>query len=802
MRVSALLFATLIVAHPALAQDAAKPAPKLGVRLFAAQTHVQPGGQTDLAVEISVPKDWHAYHPIILDTGMPTTIGFEAPAGVTFGPLRFPEPTPKEETGLKYLSLDGTFHVLTTVAVPPDAKAGTLNIKTNVKALICKELCIPVEASATIALKVASGTPQPAHKDLFEKARGRLPKPLAESPYVKGSTVSMSKAKVGPNEETELILKIKVNKGHHIQDRDPGTDFLIPSVLYVEKVNGLKLGDQAWPKPHVKRTKMFGKVRELAGAFEIRVPVRISDQKFLSGPVDLRVLFTYQCCTDEGTCYPPEAAVAVASFKAETQNPAIPNRAARGTVWPMVTVVSAADGSGAATSLSRLAWILLLAFAGGLILNITPCVFPVISIKIISFVQQAGEDRGRILRLGLTFCAGIMVWFWIFGILTGLGEVPLQYPPVTIGLGAVLFIFALSLFGVFEILLPGAAQGKIGEASGGEGYSGAFMKGLLATLLGTACTAPLFATAAAFAATQPLSVSFLIFTAAGVGMSAPYVLLAAFPGWLSYLPRPGPWMVTFKQIMGFVLLGTVVWLLTIVAAQLDGDGVVWTTAFLGFLGVSCWLIGKMHLNWSTAARLTTWAGAALIAAFGLWFSLFKMYDVRLAMDPEYRAAREARAAAEITAESVLANLAGATWNDHIPWQPFRPHLPEELATMGYTVYVDFTASWCVTCQTNTVTSLDIDSNRRKMRALGIIPIEADYTNRSEAIRRILLQFGRNSVPLNVIYPAGRPEDPIVLPVILTPGIVESTLEQPGASRTNPYLARAGGKPQGQPMSGG
>ena len=788
MRACALLLAIVAVAQPLAAQDAAQPAPKLGVKLHVAQTHVQPDGQTDLAIEIAVPADWHVYHPIILDTGMPTTVSFEAPAGVTFGPLRFPEPTPKEETGLKYLSLEDTFHVLTTVSVPEDARAGSLNIKATVKALVCKELCLPVEASATTALKVASGAPQPANRELFDKARDRLPKPLAESPYIKGSSVGVSEATIGVDEETELILKVKVRKGHHIQDRDPGTEFLIPSLLYVEKVNGLKLGDPIWPKPHVKRSKMFGTVRELAGEFEIRVPIKIIDQKFASGPVDLRVLFTYQCCTDQGTCYPPEAAVGVASFEAITDNPAIADRTARGTVWPVVTVAAVSASGGSGTTVSGLAWILLLAFAGGMILNITPCVFPVISIKIISFVQQAGEDRGQILRLGLTFCAGIMVWFWIFGILTGLGEVPLQYPPVTIGLSAVLFVFALSLLGVFEVLLPGGAQGKIGEASGGEGYSGAFMKGLLATLLGTACTAPFFATAAAFAATQPMTITLLIFSAAGVGMSAPYILLSAFPGWLNYLPKPGPWMITFKQIMGFILLGTIVWLLTVLADQLDGQGVVWTISFLGFLGVSCWLVGKMQLNWSTAARLQTWASAALIAVFGLWFSLFQMFDLRLAMDPEYRAARDAHDAEEVTAETVLANLKNATWDDDIPWQHFRPGLAEELAGMGYTVYVDFTASWCVTCQTNTATSLNIASNRKKMREMGVIPIEADYTNRSEPIRQMLIRFGHNSVPMNLVYQAGQPEDPIVLPVILTPGIVRDALDQAGPSTTNLYDA--------------
>ena len=786
--ITALLF-VLALAQPT--------APKFSAQLHAAHEAIAPGGQTELAIELEVEKDWHIYHPITLDTGLPTTVTFDAPAGVTFGELRFPTPYyDAEDAGdvkLAYLAHDGRVILLTTLELGPDFEPGPFTIRATVQALACKELCLPVETQALLTLDAAPGEYVAVNEKLFEEAREWMPKPLADSPYIKGSRIAVSEGTLGLDEEGEIVLTVRVKKNHHILSPNPGVEGLIPSRLFIEKLDGVEFGEQIWPKPHIKKVPGLGTVQELSGEFQIRVAFKIVDDQFPSGPVALRALFTYQCCLDSGSCFPPESARSVVRFVADTPNLAV---ALRGTLLPTVNVVgaadldqSSADTSGRAAAAppvgaSGLLWILVLAFVGGMILNITPCVFPVMSIKIISFVQQAGEDRARILKLGLTFCAGIMVWFWIFGILTGLGEVPLQYPPVAIGVAALLFVFALSLFGVFEILLPGAAESSLGEATTREGYSGAFVKGLLATLLGTACTAPFFATAAAFATTQPLAVSFLIFTAAGVGMSAPYVVLSAFPGWLRFLPKPGAWMITFKQIMGFVLLGTIIWLLLVVADQIGARGVVWTVCFLGFLGLSVWLIGKIQLNWETPARLITWLAAIAIAVGGLWFSFFVMFDLPAAMDPE--ANNQSRVnLASITADAIIADASTSDWNDHIPWQPWRPGLAEEAAALGRTVYVDYTATWCVTCQTNKATSVEVDSIRTKMKEMGVIPIKGDYTNRNSAMRQVLLDYGRNSVPLNLIYPAGKPDEPITLPVILTPGIVSDALDRAGPSTVSP-----------------
>ncbi len=781
----ALLLALPAAAQPPGQRPAPVRPPRLAVQLYAAHTSVQPGGRTELAVELKIESGWHIYDPIILDSGAPTTIAFAAPPGVQFGELRFPAPTLGRDHDLEYLALDERAVVLTTITVPADT-AGPLELRADVRALACKELCFPVQATARLVLPVDTAAPAPANETLFKEARAALPRPLAEAPYLEGSGVTVVPDRLSPDAPAEIVFSIKVKSGHHIQDQDPGNEALIPSRVFVEPLDGLKLGEPIWPAAHVVDTKAFGKVREQRGEFKVRVPVSIIDSEFASGPVELRVLFTYQCCSDKGMCFPPETAGGSVRFVAQTPNPPPADGRPQGSLVPRVTQGEAAAGPGDRVTVEGAApaaphspappaggpdasgfvippltaadwehdipwqpwkpgyaewlaeqgqrvyvdytakwcltcqankkavletegvrrkmqelgvipiladfsnrdprmhaeilkhgaptvpvnvvfaphhpetpavlptvlttgevlkalsnplayrlpteqtlWLALLGgFLGGLILNVMPCVLPVISIKVLSFVQQAGENRGRILRLGLAFSAGIMAWFWVFAFLSTRGQIPWQYPQVVIGLGSLLFVFSLNLFGIFEFTLPGAAAGTLDSLGTREGYGGAFLKGLLATLLGTACTAPFMAGAFAYALTQPAWTVFLVFTSAGVGMALPYLLLSAQPAWLRFVPRPGAWMVTFKQATGFVLLGTVVWLLWILAAQLDGLGIVWTVAFWGFLALAVWMLGQIRHTWAARHRLAMWLASVAVAALGWWFCFFVMYDWR------------------------------------------------------------------------------------------------------------------------------------------------------------------------------
>ena len=338
-----------------------------------------------------------------------------------------------------------------------------------------------------------------------------------------------------------------------------------------------------------------------------------------------------------------------------------------------------------------------------------------------------------------------------------------------IGVGTVLFLLAMNLFGVFEIMLPGTATGKLDQVASREGYGGAFFKGFLATLLGTACTAPFLATALIYAASQTWFVGFLVFSAAGLGMSTPYLLLAANPKWLKFIPKPGMWMVTFKQAMGFILLGTGVWLLWILGHQLGADAVVWTVAFWGFLGMATWMIGKISPVWTTRSQLTTWIAGLAVALVGYYFSYHVMYRP------------QGKELTYVTADAVLAYVAKIGWEDHIPWAPYREGIPEELSRRGYTVYVDYTATWCPTCLANKAAVLETDDIRSKMAQTGVIPIEADFSSRDPEMLAKIKSFGRPTVPLNLVYAPNRPDDPQTLPIVLSKNIVRQALDTAGVS---------------------
>jgi thiol:disulfide interchange protein len=768
-----------------LLQPAVPPAPKLAVSLLANRTAIAPGESVELAIEIGIPAPWHIYHPIILDTGFATTIEFEGPKGFRVDPPRFPEPTLEEAVELEYLEFSGKIVALATLHADADLPVpATATITATVSALACIEQCIPVDASAKLDLAIAAGG-KPANEKLFADAAAAIPAEFATAAYLKGSQLAVKPAAVGLNERGELIATIRVEGKHHVQDRDPGVDSLIPTRLLVEPINGIDFAEeseQIWTKPHVRDMPGFGKVREQSGEFKIRVPFKVTDPEMPAGPIPVRLLLQYQCCSDAGLCYAPAWARAVATIDVRIENPARKDplytvvsdtwRAADSTadsaVQPLETPVTVttpkqpdlgvtrparavprltaddwaesipwqdwspgwaeelaiaghlvyvdytaswcltcqsnkqlvletqtvrdkmrdlnvipikadftrrssamfteimshgrpgvplnlvyapgqpdrpgilpavlttgivsqalddplayADGGGQRSFVL----ILLFGFVGGLILNVMPCVLPVISIKVLSFVQQAGEDPRRVFRLGLTFCAGIMVWFWLFAALSATGNIPWQYPEVVIALSSFVFVFALNLFGVFEIMLPGAAVGKLDAFTTREGYVGTFFRGLLATLLGTACTAPFLGFALGYALTQPAWVGFVIFTAAGLGMASPYLLLSARPGWLKYLPKPGMWMITFKQAAGFVLMATALWLLWILASQLDAFGVVWTVAFWGFLALAVWMLGRIRPNWETGRRWTMWSASTLVVLVGFYFCFFFMYDL-------------------------------------------------------------------------------------------------------------------------------------------------------------------------------
>ena len=397
-------------------------------------------------------------------------------------------------------------------------------------------------------------------------------------------------------------------------------------------------------------------------------------------------------------------------------------------------------------------------FLGGLILNLMPCVLPVISLKIFGFMKQSGDSRAAILSHGLAFTAGIFAWFLclaavIIALKSGGSEVTwafqFQNPWFNIAIGSVVFVFALNLAGVFEFVLPGKASTAMENAGSGSGLSGSFFQGVFATLLATPCTAPFLGSALGFAFSQSAAVILAMFASVALGMALPYLLLSAQPGWMKFLPRPGAWMERLKQFMAFPLLATLVWILSILGGQRGVEGVVWFSAFLLGLAFAAWLYGAFCGPLaSTKQRTIALLLVVATASGGGWYFLGQKFT-----------------------QIGKANANSIAWVDFS-----EARVKSELAA-GRNVFVDFTADWCITCKFNERTAIDTSAVRAVLAEKNIVPVKADWTNSNPEITAALKRFGRVGVPLYVLYPAKDPANPIVLPELLTESILLDALKK-------------------------
>ena len=390
------------------------------------------------------------------------------------------------------------------------------------------------------------------------------------------------------------------------------------------------------------------------------------------------------------------------------------------------------------------------ALLGGLILNIMPCVFPVLSIKILSFVSQSGGDRAAIRRHGYAFGLGVVVSFWALASLLlalraggeGLGwGFQLQSPWFVAAMAMLLFAVGMNLIGVFEIgagVIGLAARLTGDSGSGHGGYGGSFMSGVLATALATPCAAPFMATAVGAALAMPTLTAMLVFTCLGVGMAAPYVLLSLAPQLLAWLPRPGAWMESFKQFMAFPLFATTAWLVSVFAQQTDNGGLVALLLGLVLLAIGAWILGR----WAVPAR-----GGGV------------------------RRAAKVVAGVVLASALVVALGAGRGTDDGLAWEPYSASRVDQLRAEGRPVFVDFTATWCLTCKWNELGPLSSAEVAAKFREKNVALLKADWTRQDPAITSALEAFGRSSVPLYLYYPPDTMAAPQVLPTLLTTEII-------------------------------
>jgi thiol:disulfide interchange protein len=397
--------------------------------------------------------------------------------------------------------------------------------------------------------------------------------------------------------------------------------------------------------------------------------------------------------------------------------------------------------SGAAYDLSRvvlqrtaqgsLLYYIALAFVGGLIMNLMPCVLPVIGLKVMSFVEQSGKSRGHAFMLNVWFAAGIITVFLILGLLAA--TIGLKWggqngtTSFNVTIAAVVFAMALSLLGVWEIPIPGFfGSGSIQSAASKEGPVGAFLKGIVTTVLATPCTAPLMAAAIAWAVAQPIATNLIVFATVGLGMASPYLLIGVYPELLRFLPKPGAWMETFKQISGFVLLGTVVFILS----YMERAAVVPTVLLLLGIAVACWVVARTPMTAEFGARLKSWSKAFVLV---LLFAGGATWMYRLAVAPADAA-----------------------------WQPFSLERLNQVAVRdGKTVLVDFSAEWCINCKFFERTVLHTAPVENAIKTGDVVTMYGDFTNYPPEIARTIEALGANGVPVVAIFPGSAPYEPIV-----------------------------------------
>jgi thiol:disulfide interchange protein DsbD len=653
---------------------------------------IVPGESFLVGVRLKMEPRWHTYWKYPGDAGIPTDIKWQLPEGWRVGDIQWPIPLKLEEPGdILIYGYHDEVVLIQQITPPKELTGASANLSAKVSWLVCEKICIPGDGIVTLSLPVAPAN-SPANIDLFARFQKQLPTPPAAdfSASWKGDAAG-------------LVLRLS----HPDLGKASSVEF------FPSPPENVAVG-------HPRLASRDGNV------VTFDVPLDNANGKFKSVPG----LVVFGSSNDA------------------------PDRSA----WD-ISVGHETAAANEKSALGEIIRFLIFGFIGGFILNLMPCVLPVISLKIFGFVQQAGQSRARIFRSGLAFVAGIFVWFLglalVLVIIRSAGGQPVwaaQFtnPYFVLTMSAVVLVFALNLFGVFEINLPQWLSRRAVAAESAHGDAGSFFQGVFATVLATPCTAPFLGTALGFAFTQSAIVILAMFASIALGMSLPYFLLSAQPAWLKFLPKPGPWMLRVKQLMGFLLIATLVFLLSVLGAQRGVAALIWTCSFLLVLSVVCWLKGTFLTPVASGrTRAVVFLLMLLLIIGSGWYFIGDKF-------------RNAAAAEGPTAS------AGS-------WEKFTPERLASELQQGHAVFIDFTAEWCITCKFNESTVLETAPVRAAFSERQIVKLKADWTSGDPEIKKLLNQFGRPGVPLYVLYPGGTAQ-PYVFPELLTKKIVLEKLE--------------------------
>jgi thiol:disulfide interchange protein DsbD len=697
-------------------------------RLVSEARTIGPGQTVWLALEFNIRDGWHTYWRNPGDSGQATSIEWALPPGFTAGGIVWP--TPHRFDLAPLVNYGYTKHVmhLVPLTAPADLKSGApVTLSAKVSYLVCSDVCIPedVNLALTVPTSASAGAADPADAALFTAARSELPvaAPAPTSASVKDGSlvITLGPAWGATLSQIQSLTFFPLNEGS-IEYAAPQILTRSPDALQL----AMKVGDDP-PKTGI-----------VAG---VLVATERSGNATVSVPIEIAAQFT-------------AANLAVTSVSAAGTGAASSTAAGSAAAGPTASAVDAAKATDAAPR-PALASLLLLAILGGLVLNLMPCVFPVLSIKAIGLVEQAKKHPAAVRTKGVVFAAGVIASMLalaavLLGLRAGGEEIgwgfQLQSPLFVTLMVYLLLAVGLNLSGVFEV---GGSLAGVGDGlTQGDSYRAAFFTGVLTTLVATPCTAPFMAAAVGAALTQSPALALAIFAALGLGLSLPYLLLSFAPWMRRALPKPGAWMDTLKQVFAFPMYASAAWLLWVLAQQTSPLGLGAALAGAILVALAAWAYQKSKSS-STTGRVTALVTALTAALLAVLLPV-RYSGVALA-----------------TPGSV-----SATAPDAAGWIPYDAQKVAELSASGKPLLVNFTASWCLTCLVNERNAFADPAVQDVFRDKGVTLMKGDWTNRDPQITKALTAFGRAGVPLYVVYNA-KPGSaaPLVLPQLLTAGIV-------------------------------
>jgi DsbC/DsbD-like thiol-disulfide interchange protein/cytochrome c biogenesis protein CcdA len=662
----------------------------LAVSLVVPAQQLAQGTTVPAALHFSLDPGWHIYWFNAGDSGEPPTVRWTLPPGVTADAFAFPAPRRLPLGPLMDFGYEQQVSFPLSFQVSDAAVLGPAQLSANIDWLVCREVCLPGKAALSITRSIVpTGTTvaiDPLAKATVDAGLASLPRALPS-----GAIQHFMVSKQG----ITLAVTFGTQTAHaQFFPADPSILANAAAQAAAPIANGVRL--------------------QLA-----RDPSAPATLAALRGVLVLPSGSTYQVNAIPGPI-PPVVATAPSAVGAEGLLQAI--------VW---------------------------AFGGGIILNLMPCVFPVLFLKGLSLLNSSSKQRHAMRLHGWVYTLGILVSFWlvvaVLLVLRGAGQslgwgFQFQSPIFLAVMALFLFFLALSLAGQFEVGLSLTSTG--GSLAQREGYSGSFFTGVLAMVVATPCTAPLMGVAVGYALAHSALISFAIFTALGLGLATPYLLLAYNPGWTRILPRPGAWMEVLKQIIAVPIFATVIWLIWVFTQNAGVNALLGLLAGFLLLAVAGAILGRYPARRSATIVATV---VALLAV------ALPVYAVQLFGAP-------------LTAAS-------AATGPGTNWKPFSPEAVADARAHGHPVFVDFTASWCLSCQVNERVVLDRADVQKRLNSSGVVLLKADWTRHDASIGQALAALGRSGIPTYALYPASPTAQPFLLPEVLTPGAVYTGLQR-------------------------